>query len=167
MGESVALGSGLEQYASPPLPGRCHSQPDTGPLWFGSGHLQQTLCEGRRGSRASITGPSLHHLEAWTRDAGWGERVGVSSRRATAGGPFAPCSVPGGHGSLEDLVSQDPWGPKIGWMPMNSLPELLMVGGTSPGHSPGARPGGAIREDGALRLPAPPSNHTSDSRTWT
>lgn len=48
----------------------------------------------------------------------------------------------------------------------NSLHGPLMVGDTSPGHSPSAGSGGAIREDGALQLPAPPSNQASDSRMW-
>lgn len=101
------------------------------------------------------------------RDAGWREGG------ATVGGPFTPDSVLWGCGSLENLVGQDLGScdgvdahePPACAQP-NSLHESLMVGGTSPGHSPSAGSGGTIREDGALQLPAPPSNQASDSRTW-
>ena len=86
----------------------------------------------------------------------WGEVGGVGRGEQLQGVPAL-------------LVS--PWGPWVlrgrvrtpgiprGWRPGSSLPELLM-GGTYPGHGPGARSGGALGEDGAPRLPGPPSAHT-------
>ena len=123
MGESVAL----SQDPAVLLPGECQAQPDTCSLWFGRGHLQETLCERRQASRASLSGPSLRHLESQT----WGGMRGrergrplglhsISRRRATAYGPSRPYSVLVGGGSLQNLVAQD-LGSFDGWMPMNPL----------------------------------------------
>lgn len=68
---------------------------------------------------AQLPGPAslAHPCITWSHGRGKGCRVeregdhwafvGVSSRRANAGGPFTPDSVLGGCGSLENLVGQD------------------------------------------------------------
>lgn len=125
----------------------------------------------------------VHPYISWSHGHGKGSTVGregdhwafvdAHSRRLIPGGPFTPGSVLEGSGSLDNGVGQDLLGSCDGVgaheSPACAKPNSLGldVRGTSPGHSPSTGSGDAIREDGTLQLPAPPSNQATDSRTRT
>lgn len=184
MGESVALSQGPGWNSIQLCPTLGSAMLSQTPIPCG---LEVVTCSRPCVSIDAFPGPAslVYPYITWSHGHGKGCMVGregdhwaflgACSRRATAGGPFTPGSVLEGSGSLENRVGQDPWGPVMGWLPINppacakpnSLPGPLMFGGTFPGHSPSTGSGGAIREDGTLQLPAPPSNQATDSRTWT
>ena len=127
------------------------AQQDASPPRSASGHLQQTLWQGSRGSDASPPSAGVRT------QAGLVGEVGSVSRRAQLQGVPALLVGLWGPWVLRARVSTP--GIPRGRRPGSSLPELL-IGGTCPGHSPGARSGGALGEDGAPPLPGPPPTHT-------
>lgn len=106
MGESVALGSGLEEYPSLPHPAGARLSQTLVPRGF-----KVLTCRRPCPRVDSLSGPASQAHPCITQSWMWegcrmgteGEHraaLGVASRTAMAGGPFPACSAPGGRGSF-------------------------------------------------------------------